>query len=257
MFATGPARAPRHMAGRKRDDRSPAHRRAAPAPVDAERDGEIPLPAQVHRSRLAFAVSVTLAALPVLVFDNFPATADTGERTPVEASGPVDDADPGAASTASSHDAARIAAPAPTDAPATTAAAEPSEGAADTADAPETTAAPESSTATAPATSSPPTTRPPAPPTTSAPQPSSPGDPSDPATWDRLAECESFGQWDMNTGNGYYGGLQFSLVSWQEVGGAGYPHEASREEQIRRGQALQARYGWDAWPHCSAELGYR
>jgi hypothetical protein len=245
------------MAGRKRDDRSPAHRRAAPVPVEAEPEGEIPLPARVHRSRLAFAVSVTVAALPVLVFDNFPATADTGERPPVEASAPGDDPDTGEASTASSRDVAPVAAPAPTEAPATTAVAAPSEDDGDDAAGQESTAAPQSSTATAPATSSPPTTRPPAPATTAAPQPSSPGDPSDPATWDRLAECESFGQWDMNTGNGYYGGLQFSLASWQEVGGAGYPHEASREEQIKRGQALQARYGWDAWPHCSAELGYR
>ena len=97
----------------------------------------------------------------------------------------------------------------------------------------------------------------PAPSTTSAPAPSAYGDPDDPATWDRLARCESGGPWHLDSGNGYYGGLQFSLASWQEVGGAGYPHEASRQEQIHRGRLLQARYGWSPWPHCSAELGYR
>lgn len=75
--------------------------------------------------------------------------------------------------------------------------------------------------------------------------------------WDRLAQCESGGNWHANTGNGYYGGLQFSPSSWAAVGGAGYPHEASREEQIQRGQQLQAIQGWGAWPSCSRQLGLR
>lgn len=75
--------------------------------------------------------------------------------------------------------------------------------------------------------------------------------------WDDLAQCESGGNWSINTGNGYYGGLQFSLDSWRSVGGSGYPHEHSREEQIHRGELLLERQGWDAWPHCSRELGYR
>lgn len=75
--------------------------------------------------------------------------------------------------------------------------------------------------------------------------------------WDRLAACESGGNWAINTGNGYYGGLQFSLSSWRGVGGSGYPHEASREEQIARGQMLQSRGGWGHWPACSAKLGLR
>lgn len=75
--------------------------------------------------------------------------------------------------------------------------------------------------------------------------------------WDRLAQCESGGNWHINTGNGYYGGLQFSPRTWQSVGGVGYPHEASREEQIARGQMLQARSGWGQWPACSAKLGLR
>jgi hypothetical protein len=102
-------------------------------------------------------------------------------------------------------------------------------------------------------------------PTTSAPPPTEPAppagggyaDPANYATWDRLAQCESGGDWHINTGNGYFGGLQFSLSSWQGVGGSGYPHEASREEQIRRGQILQASGGWGHWPACSSKLGYR
>lgn len=73
--------------------------------------------------------------------------------------------------------------------------------------------------------------------------------------WDQLAACESGGNWSINTGNGYYGGLQFALSSWQAVGGSGYPHQASKSEQIHRAQLLQARQGWGAWPACSAKLG--
>jgi hypothetical protein len=61
----------------------------------------------------------------------------------------------------------------------------------------------------------------------------------------------------MNSGNGYYGGLQFSLSSWRSVGGTGYPHEASRATQIQMGQRLQRSQGWGAWPACSSKLGYR
>jgi hypothetical protein len=81
------------------------------------------------------------------------------------------------------------------------------------------------------------------------------GDPGDYATWDALAQCESGGNWATNTGNGYYGGLQFSLSTWQAVGGTGLPSDHSRETQIHFGQILQARSGWGQWPHCSAELG--
>ena len=75
------------------------------------------------------------------------------------------------------------------------------------------------------------------------------------SVWDSLAACESGGNWAINTGNGFYGGLQFTLSSWQGVGGSGYPNQASREEQIMRGQMLQARGGWGNWPACSAKLG--
>lgn len=75
--------------------------------------------------------------------------------------------------------------------------------------------------------------------------------------WDRLASCESGGNWSINTGNGFYGGLQFTLSSWRGVGGSGYPHLASKSEQIARAQILQSRQGWGAWPACSAKLGLR
>ena len=81
-------------------------------------------------------------------------------------------------------------------------------------------------------------------------------------TWERLARCESDidgtgPDWSINTGNGYYGGLQFHINSWRAVGGSGYPHQASREEQIYRGEKLQAVQGWGAWPACSSKLGLR
>ena len=75
--------------------------------------------------------------------------------------------------------------------------------------------------------------------------------------WDRLAQCESGGNWAANTGNGFYGGLQFTLGTWQAVGGSGYPNQASREEQIARAEVLLARSGWGSWPACSARLGLR
>ena len=75
------------------------------------------------------------------------------------------------------------------------------------------------------------------------------------SVWDRLAQCESGGNWSINTGNGYYGGLQFSLSTWQSVGGSGYPNQASRAEQIARAKILQARSGWGAWPACATQLG--
>jgi len=75
--------------------------------------------------------------------------------------------------------------------------------------------------------------------------------------WDALARCESGGNWATNSGNGYYGGLQFSAGTWRSVGGSGLPHQHSREEQIKRGKILQARAGWGQWPACSAKLGLR
>ena len=74
--------------------------------------------------------------------------------------------------------------------------------------------------------------------------------------WDRLAECESGGNWHINTGNGYYGGLQFSLSTWRAYGGTGLPSNHSRETQIAIATKLRdASGGYGAWPHCSAKLG--
>ena len=77
------------------------------------------------------------------------------------------------------------------------------------------------------------------------------------SVWDQLARCESGGNWAINTGNGYYGGVQFSLATWRGVGGSGLPSENSREEQIARAEILLARSGWGQWPACSAKLGLR
>ena len=75
--------------------------------------------------------------------------------------------------------------------------------------------------------------------------------------WDSLAQCESSGNWSINTGNGYYGGLQFSQSSWNAAGGSGNPANASREEQIRVAENLRSTQGWGAWPSCSSQLGLR
>jgi resuscitation-promoting factor RpfB len=77
------------------------------------------------------------------------------------------------------------------------------------------------------------------------------------SVWDRLAQCESNGRWNANTGNGYYGGLQFHPATWRSVGGTGLPHEHSRATQIEMGKRLQARSGWGQWPACSRRLGLR
>jgi hypothetical protein len=82
---------------------------------------------------------------------------------------------------------------------------------------------------------------------------------SDGSVWDRLAQCEATGNWSINTGNGYYGGLQFDRRTWQAYGGGEYadlPHQASREEQIAVATRLRDdRGGYGAWPSCSRKLG--
>lgn len=77
----------------------------------------------------------------------------------------------------------------------------------------------------------------------------------DGATWDALAQCESGGNWSINTGNGFYGGLQFTQQSWNGVGMSGSPATATRAQQIEAGERLLAIQGWGAWPACSAKLG--
>ncbi|MBB6381236.1 hypothetical protein BKA01_008513 [Pseudonocardia eucalypti] len=79
------------------------------------------------------------------------------------------------------------------------------------------------------------------------------------SVWDKLAKCEAGGNWRINTGNGYYGGLQFDVRTWRAHGGARYaalPHQASREEQIAVAENVRSRRGgFGAWPACSRKLG--
>ena len=202
--------------------------------------------ARVKRSRMAFAMAITLAALPVLVVDNMSATAETNER-PRRGGGrgararhgvdPVLHRHHGRPHRHLHHGCAHAPPPGPDH-----------HGCADH-DRGRRAAWPPR-WPSRPRRRRRPPSRPP-------PRPRRPyGDPSDPVTWERLAQCESGGNWSMNTGNGYYGGLQFSLETWRNVGGSGYPHQASKAEQIKRGQILQARAGWGQWPHCARQLGY-
>jgi hypothetical protein len=72
--------------------------------------------------------------------------------------------------------------------------------------------------------------------------------------WGCLAECESSGRWNANTGNGFYGGLQFWQPTWKEFGGLAYAPRAdlaTREEQIKVAKNVLAVQGWEAWPDCS------
>ena len=78
------------------------------------------------------------------------------------------------------------------------------------------------------------------------------------SVWDTLAKCESSGNWAANTGNGYYGGLQFSVATWNGYGGAefaAYPHQATREQQITVAERLRAARGYQPWPACRVKLG--
>jgi hypothetical protein len=78
------------------------------------------------------------------------------------------------------------------------------------------------------------------------------------ATWDRVAQCESSGDWSINTGNGFYGGLQFTANTWRAFGGgqfAAMAHRATREEQIVVAERVLAAQGWKAWPVCSRKTG--
>src|SRR5699024_8696397 len=75
------------------------------------------------------------------------------------------------------------------------------------------------------------------------------------STWDQLAECESGGDWGINAGNGYSGGLQFSPSTWQAHGGSGDAADASRSEQIAVAENVLDNQGWGAWPSCSQQVG--
>ncbi|MBP8181809.1 MAG: transglycosylase family protein [Acidimicrobiia bacterium] len=73
---------------------------------------------------------------------------------------------------------------------------------------------------------------------------------ADSVNWDAVAACESGGNWAINTGNGYYGGLQFNMGTWRANGGSGSPHQASRSEQIRVAENVLRSQGIGAWPVC-------
>ncbi len=75
---------------------------------------------------------------------------------------------------------------------------------------------------------------------------------ADSVNWDAIAACESGGNWAINTGNGYYGGLQFTPGTWSSNGGSGMPNQASREEQIRVAENVLQTQGIGAWPTCGA-----
>jgi LysM repeat protein len=75
------------------------------------------------------------------------------------------------------------------------------------------------------------------------------------SNWDAVAQCESGGNWSINTGNGYYGGLQFTMSTWQAFGGTGSPSAASKSQQIAVAERVLAAQGWNAWPVCSKKAG--
>ena len=214
---------------------------------------------QAARHKVAFAVAVTLAALPLLAVDNFQSAADPAPASArVETSAEADDepATPdrstrrGSASASVAVDATIAEATVYVGDPTTTTTVEDTTTTTTEKPAPTTTEKP-----------APPTTRP-APTTTVAPAaaPRSGPDPSSEATWDELARCESGGNWaavsEPRNGMQYYGGLQFSRSSWEAVGGPGLPSDAPKSTQIEMGRRLQARQGWGAWPSCSRKLGW-
>ena len=79
-----------------------------------------------------------------------------------------------------------------------------------------------------------------------------------PNNWDAVAQCESSGNWAINTGNGYYGGLQFSYGTWLAYGGGAFAPRAdlaTPEQQMVVGERTLAAQGWNAWPSCSRSTG--
>jgi hypothetical protein len=220
--------------------------------------------ARVPRSRVAFAVSITLAALPLLFLDNFQANASTpnkgdgsAQHDDLAPTGPpaVPDRLPTTELPTQSLPTMAPAVVFNSAAPTTTTAAPTTT----TTAAPTTTAAkPRIATLIAPSTT---TTRPPATTTTTAApvaaaRVATRPDPAAQSTWEQLARCESNGNWSADTGNGYFGGLQFALATWRGLGGTGYPHQASKATQIAMGKKLYQRSGWAAWPGCQRKLGW-
>ncbi|ALE83154.1 transglycosylase family protein [Pseudonocardia sp. HH130629-09] len=80
------------------------------------------------------------------------------------------------------------------------------------------------------------------------------------AAWEKLAHCESTGNWDADTGNGFKGGLQFTPSTWKEFGGRKYApsaEQATKAQQIEIAKKVQDEQGWTAWPACTEKLGWR
>ena len=78
------------------------------------------------------------------------------------------------------------------------------------------------------------------------------------STWDKVAQCESTGNWSIDSGNGFYGGLQFTSSTWAAFGGTSYApqaHQATKAQQIAIGEKVLAAQGPGAWPVCSVKAG--
>jgi len=83
---------------------------------------------------------------------------------------------------------------------------------------------------------------------------------SESSLWDQLAGCESGGNWSINTGNGFTGGVQFLQSTWVAMGGDEFAPDAylaSKAEQIIVAKRLVEVSGWGAWPGCAAKFGWR
>ncbi|MFD8479427.1 transglycosylase family protein [Kitasatospora sp. NPDC059673] len=81
---------------------------------------------------------------------------------------------------------------------------------------------------------------------------------ADASTWDKVAQCESSGNWSINTGNGFYGGLQFTSSTWAAFGGTAYApqaNQATKAQQIEIAEKVLANQGPGAWPVCSVKAG--
>ena len=83
---------------------------------------------------------------------------------------------------------------------------------------------------------------------------------SEGSRWDQLAQCESGGNWSINTGNGFTGGVQFLQSTWLAMGGGEFAPDAylaSKAEQIIVAERLVKVSGWGAWPGCTSKFGWR
>lgn len=97
-------------------------------------------------------------------------------------------------------------------------------------------------------------------PTTATTAPNTTAKPADSRMWDALAECESSGDWAIDTGNGLYGGLQIDRSTWLKYGGQAYaplPSKAAREQQILIAEKMRADRGFSPWSSCARRLGLR